>query len=134
VEHQPLPEPGRSGPAVDETARRVEPTGAVHLARFNVVEVDDIERAIASHLGVSRDHLASEGFVVIPEAGHLMRIVWESSAAIDIQEFQAIVDKATEANGRKVPRSSLPEPHGPIARPRRKVPRRARRTDAEEST
>ena len=123
--------PDGSGPD-DAASGPLEQAGTVHLARFNVFEVEDVERAIATHLGVSLEHVAPEGFVVVPEDAGRLLVTWESSAAIDIVEFQAIVG-ATAANQRSVPRVVLPEPHGPMARPRRKVPRESRRRQVDET-
>lgn len=130
MEHEPLPEPGRSAPLGSERVDpdlSHDPASAVHLTRFNVLEVGEIEQTIATHLGVALDHVAPEGFVVVPEVGGRMRIWWESSAVMDISEFREIVGRATAANERSAERGHLPEPHGPIARPRRRIPRRARR-------
>lgn len=133
MEQQPLPEPSPPGPAVDGSVEPEEHPGAVHLARFNVVEVEDIERALAEHLGVDPHRVAPDGFLVVPEADDRMRITWESSALIDVAEFQALVERATGADPRSPLRPRLPEPHGPIARPRRKFPRRSRRARGEDA-
>ena len=65
------------------------------LSRFNVLELRAIERALAQHLRVSVEQLDEHGFTVVPDSEHALRISWQASAAITLDDFQSIVDEVT---------------------------------------
>jgi hypothetical protein len=69
--------------------------GLPFLSRFNVHELRAIERALAQHLRVSIDQVADEGFTVVPESGGLLRVTWQGSAPIAVDDLQSIIDEAT---------------------------------------
>ena len=67
-----------------------------HLSRFNVHQLREIEQALAQHLRLNIEQVDGEGFTIVPDAGRLLRVTWRGSAPISIDDFQSIVDEATE--------------------------------------
>lgn len=102
------------------------------LSRFNVHELRAIERALAQHLRVNIEQVDQQGFTVVPEAGRLLRVTWQGSAPIAIDDLQSIIDEATAEH---VSTGPQPWPGRPAAVPMvtRKVTRR-RRTDQGEGS
>ena len=98
-----------------------------HLSRFNVLQLREIEKALAQHLRLSIEQIDGEGFAIVPAAGGSLRVTWRGSAPISIDDFQSIVDEATEDVS-----STGPQPRpgraAPPPRLTRRKPRR-RRTD-----
>ena len=98
------------------------------LSRFNVHELRAIERALAQHLRISIEQVAEEGFTVVPDSGRLLRVTWQGSAPIAIDDLQSIVDEATAehpSTGRQPWPGSAPVPMVT----RRVTRRRARKRD-----
>jgi hypothetical protein len=102
-----------------------------HLARFNADQLRSIERAIAEHLEVDTTHVTLDGFSVTRESDSAMGIQWRGAALIDMTTFHRIVREATadDESAEHRWRETLPQPNGPLARPRQYV-RRKRRRDA----
>ena len=92
------------------------------LSRFNVHELRAIERALAQHLRVSIEQVGEEGFTVVPDSGRLLRVTWQGSAPIAIDDLQSIVDEAT-AEHPSTGRQPWPG-HAPVPMVTRKVTRR----------
>ena len=97
-------------------------TDPPRLSRFNVHQLRDIEKALASHLGVNLEQVDQDGFTVVPDSDHLMRIAWRGSAPITVDDFQSIVDEATVE-----PADTGPQPRPGRRAPPPKVTRHARR-------
>ena len=96
---------------------------APRLSRFNVHELHAIEKALAQHLQVDVGHVDADGFTVVPDGDRMLHITWRGSAQIAIDDFQSIVDEATEeptSTGRQ------PRPGRPAVIPKitRRVPGR----------
>ena len=94
-----------------------------HLSRFNVHQLRQIEQALAQHLRLNIEQVDEAGFTVVPGAGPLLRVTWQGSAPITIDDFQSIVDEATEEVTSTGPQPR-PGGHEPPPRVTRRVPRR----------
>lgn len=92
------------------------------LSRFNVHELRAIEKALAQHLRVSIEQVAEGGFTVVPDSGRILRVTWQGSAPIAIDDLQSIVDEAT-AEHPSTGRQPWPG-HEPVPMVTRKVTRR----------
>ena len=105
--------------------------GLPFLSRFNVHELRAIERALAQHLRVSIEQVAEEGFTVVPESGGLLRVTWQGSARIAIDDLQSIIDEAT-AEHPSTGRQPWPGRPAPVPTLTRRVTRRRPRNPDEE--
>jgi hypothetical protein len=99
------------------------------LSRFNVHELRAIERAIAQHLRVNMDHVDQDGFTVVPGSGRQLRVTWQGSAPIAIDDLQSIVDEATAEHTSTGPQPWPIRP-GPVPKVTRKLTRGSRAKQA----
>jgi hypothetical protein len=99
----------------------VDVSGVERLPRFDADQLRAIESALADHLALDTTYLAADGFSVVPDGDHGLKVLWRGSARIDSATFTAIVATATagDESGAKRWREHLPEPAGAPARPRR---------------
>jgi len=95
--------------------------GVERLPRFDADQLRAIESALADHLALDTTYLADDGFSVVPDGDHGLRVLWRGSARIDPATFTEIVATATagDESGAKRWREHLPEPAGAPAGPRR---------------
>ncbi len=100
------------------------------LSRFNVHELLAIERALAQHLRVSIEQVDTDGFTVVPESGSHLRVTWQGSAAIAIDDLQSIIDEATAEHTSTGPQP-WPSRPGPVPMVTRKLTRGRRAKQAE---